>query len=216
MRMIPKALDAAISRDKDSGRVPVTVIASAGTVNSGAIDPLDEIADVCERHGVWLHVDGAYGAPAILTSEYSHELSPLARADSIALDPHKWLYIPVEAGLVLVRDASALRQTFSLVPPYLQTEGKPEGVGGLPWFSEYGFQQTRAFRALKVWMAIRFHGLTGYREAIEKDLTLARHLASLMRSDRDFELFEPQSLSIVCFRFSPQSWNGEDKRLELH
>lgn len=214
MRMIPKALDAAISRDKDSGRVPVAVIASAGTVNSGAIDPLDEIADVCERHGVWLHVDGAYGAPAILTSEYSHKLSPLARADSIALDPHKWLYIPVEAGLVLVRDASALRQTFSLVPPYLQTEGKPEGVGGLPWFSEYGFQQTRAFRALKVWMAIRFHGLTGYREAIEKDLTLARHLASLMRSDRDFELFEPQSLSIVCFRFSPPEMNGDDKRLD--
>jgi aromatic-L-amino-acid/L-tryptophan decarboxylase len=103
-------------------------------------------------------------------------------------------YIPVEAGLVLVREGSVLRQTFSLVPPYLQTEGKPEGVGGLPWFSEYGFQQTRAFRALKVWMALRFHGLTGYRAAIEKDLMLAGHLASLLRRDGDVEVFEPQSL----------------------
>jgi aromatic-L-amino-acid/L-tryptophan decarboxylase len=214
MRMVPSALDAAISRDKQSGRVPVAVIASAGTVNSGAIDPLNKIADVCERHGVWLHVDGAYGAPAVLTSKYSHELSRLARADSIALDPHKWLYIPVEAGLVLVREGSTLRQTFSLVPPYLQTEGKPEGVGGLPWFSEYGFQQTRAFRALKVWMALSFHGLAGYRAAIEKDLMLAEHLASLLRSDGDFELFEPQSLSIVCFRFSPPELNGDAERLD--
>jgi aromatic-L-amino-acid/L-tryptophan decarboxylase len=214
MRMIPGALDDAISRDKQSGRVPVAVIASAGTVNSGAIDPLGEIADVCERQGVWLHVDGAYGAPAVLTSEYSHELSSLARADSIALDPHKWLYIPVEAGLVLVRDGSTLRQTFSLIPPYLQTEGKPEGVGGLPWFSEYGFQQTRSFRALKVWMAISFHGLAGYRAAIEKDLVLARHLTSLLRNDGNFELFERQSLSIVCFRFSPPRLTGDAQRLD--
>ena len=214
MRMIPSALDAVISRDKQSGRQPVAVIASAGTVNSGAIDPLNEVADVCESHGVWLHVDGAYGAPAVLTSEYNHELSALARADSIALDPHKWLYIPVEAGLVLVRDGSTLRQAFSLVPPYLQTEGKPEGVGGLPWFSEYGFQQTRGFRALKVWMALCFHGLTGYRAAIEKDLMLARHLASLLRRDGDFELFEPQSLSIVCFRFSPPELTGDARRLD--
>jgi len=214
MRMVPSALDAAISRDEQSGRVPIAVIASAGTVNSGTIDPLDEIANVCEQHRVWLHVDGAYGAPAVLTSEYSDELSSLARADSIALDPHKWLYIPVEAGLVLVRAGSILRQAFSLVPPYLQTEGKPEGVGGLPWFSEFGFQQTRAFRALKVWMALRFHGLEGYRAAIEKDLMLAVHLASLLRSGDDFELFEPQSLSIVCFRFSPPALTGDARRLD--
>jgi aromatic-L-amino-acid decarboxylase len=159
-------------------------------------------------------VDGAYGAPAVLTSEYSHELSALARVDSIALDPHKWLYIPVEAGLVLVREGSTLRKTFSLVPPYLQTEGKPEGVGGLTWSSEYGFQQTRAFRALKVWMALCFHGLAGYRTSIEKDLMLARHLVSLLKSDGGFELFEPQSLSIVCFRFSPQRLAADAQRLD--
>jgi aromatic-L-amino-acid/L-tryptophan decarboxylase len=181
------------------------VIASAGTVNTGAIDPLDEIADICARHGVWLHVDGAYGAPAILAAKYKELLSALARADSLALDPHKWLYVPVEAGLVLVRDAEVMRAAFSLVPPYLRTDGKMEGVGGPPWFSEYGFAQTRGFRALKVWMALRYHGIDGYKAAIENDLRLAEHLAALLRDDADFEIFEPQSLSIVCFRYAPIS-----------
>ena len=203
LRMEPSALDAAIRRDQEEGRVPVAVIANAGTVNTGAIDPLNEIADVCARHGVWLHVDGAYGMPAVLTAKYRDPLSAAARADSLALDPHKWLYVPVEAGLVLVRDASALRAAFSLVPPYLRTDGKPEGVGGPPWFSEYGFQQTRSFRALKVWMALRYHGIDGYRTAIEKDIRLAGHLAALLQDDGDFEILEPQSLSIVCFRFAP-------------
>ena len=103
-------------------------MASAGTVNTDAIDPLDEIADVCARHGVWLHVDGAYGAPAILSRKYRASLAGLARADSVALDPHKWLYVPVEAGLLLVRDAAALRGAFSLIPPYLRTDGSPTGL----------------------------------------------------------------------------------------
>ncbi len=200
-RMVPSALDAALTADRRAGRRPLAVIASAGTVNCGAIDPLDEIADICKQHGVWFHVDGAYGAPALLSTKYAKALSGLSRADSIALDPHKWLSIPVEAGFVLVRDGSVLRQTFSLVPPYLQTEGKPEGVSGLPWFSEYGFQQTRGFRALKVWMALRYHGIAGYRAAIDKDIALAEHLASLLRDNRVFQLLEPQSLSIVCFRY---------------
>jgi aromatic-L-amino-acid decarboxylase len=211
MRMIPSALDRAITADRRDGRMPIAVIASAGTVNGGAIDPLAEIADVCERHDVWFHVDGAYGAPAILNSKYADALSAIARADSVALDPHKWLYIPVEAGLVLVREGSVLRQTFSLIPPYLQTEGEPEGVGGLPWFSEYGFQQTRAFRALKVWMALRHHGLAGYRVSIEKDLALAEYLTSLLKSRDDFEVFEPQSLSIVCFRYLPPGVSGDEQ-----
>jgi aromatic-L-amino-acid decarboxylase len=214
MRMSPAALDAAIAADRRAGRLPVAVIASAGTVNSGAIDSLDEIADVCEQHDVWFHVDGAYGAPAILTAQYAGALSAVTRADSIALDPHKWLYIPVEAGLVLVREGSILRQTFSLVPPYLQTEGRPEGVGGLPWFSEYGFQQTRAFRALKVWMALRYHGLSGYRAAIEKDIALAEYLASLLSRNDEFEIFAPQSLSIVCFRYAPLGMSGDEQVLD--
>jgi aromatic-L-amino-acid/L-tryptophan decarboxylase len=200
LRMIPSALDAAIRQDRQQGNTPVAVIASAGTVNTGAIDPLDEIADVCARQKVWLHVDGAYGAPAILAKAYTRQLSGLARADSIALDPHKWLCVPVEAGVVLVRDGRQMRATFSLVPPYLQTDGRTEGVGGVPWFSEYGFQQTRGFRALKVWMALRYHGLSGYRSSIERDIHLAERLASTLRSSGEFEVFEPRSLSIVCFR----------------
>jgi aromatic-L-amino-acid decarboxylase len=148
-------------------------------------------------------VDGAYGAPAILTGQYAKQLCALARADSLALDPHKWLYVPVEAGLVLVREARHMRAAFSLVPPYLQTDGKTEGVGGLPWFSEYGFQQTRGFRALKIWMALRYHGLSGYRSSIERDIWLAGRLANLLRSSEDIEILEPQSLSIVCFRYAP-------------
>ena len=203
LRMIPSALDAAIREDRQHGNIPIAVIASAGAVNTGAIDPLDEIADVCAQRKVWLHVDGAYGAPAILTKQYAKQLSGLARADSLALDPHKWLYVPVEAGVVLVRNARHMRATFSLVPPYLQTDGKTEGVGGLPWFSEYGLQQTRGFRALKVWMALRYHGLSGYRSSIERDIRLAGRLANSLRRSEEFEIFEPQNLSIVCFRYAP-------------
>jgi aromatic-L-amino-acid/L-tryptophan decarboxylase len=203
LRMIPSALADAIGEDRQNGNIPIAVIATAGTVNTGAIDPLDEIADVCAQHNVWLHVDGAYGAPAILDPQYAKRLSGLSRADSVALDPHKWLHVSVEAGLVLVRDAGQMRATFSLVPPYLQTDGKAEGVGGLPWFSEYGFQQTRGFRALKVWMALRYQGLSGYRSSIARDIQLAERLASSLRKSGDFEVFEPRSLSIVCFRYAP-------------
>jgi aromatic-L-amino-acid decarboxylase len=203
LRMVPSSLDSAIREDRERGNIPVAVVACSGTVNTGAIDPLGEIADVCAEHKVWLHLDGAYGAPAILTRQYKKQLSALARADSLALDPHKWLSVPVEAGAVLVRNAQHMRATFSLVPPYLQTDGKPEGVGGLPWFSEYGFQQTRGFHALKVWMALRYHGLSGYRVSIEHDIRLARHLVKLLRGRKDMEIFEPQSLSVVCFRCVP-------------
>jgi glutamate/tyrosine decarboxylase-like PLP-dependent enzyme len=181
----------------------MAVIASAGTVNTGAIDPISEVANVCQRHGVWLHVDGAYGGSAILSHRYQDELRSLARCDSLALDPHKWLYVPVDAGFVLIRDGDAMRSAFSLVPPYLRTDGSRAGVGGPPWFSEYGFEQTRSFRALKVWMALKHHGLSGYRSAIEHDLSLADRLAARVGRSPDLELFAPRSLSIVCFRYAP-------------
>jgi len=200
LQMVPAALDVAIETDVAHGHMPIAVVANAGTVNTGAIDPLDEIADICAKHGTWLHVDAAYGGPAILSRSYAKNLAGLSRADSVALDPHKWLYIPVEAGLVLIRDAEVMRATFSLVPPYLRTDGEIDGIGGPPWFSEYGFQQTRGFRALKVWMALRYHGIAGYRASIERDIALADTLAASLRAAPDFELFEPRSLSIVCFR----------------
>ncbi|HEY7356672.1 MAG TPA: aminotransferase class V-fold PLP-dependent enzyme [Ktedonobacterales bacterium] len=214
-RMQVAALEAAIQADLAAGHRPMAVVASAGTVNTGAIDPLEEIAGVCRRCGLWLHVDGAYGAIALLTDEYKAALAPLALADSLALDPHKWLSIPVEAGLVLVRDGQAMRDTFSLVPEYLRLEGDARGVNGLPWFSEYGFQQTRGFRALKVWMSLKYYGLAGYARAIEHDIQLARYLASRVAASPDLELAAPQSLSIVCFRCAPAHLRGDNERLNV-
>jgi aromatic-L-amino-acid/L-tryptophan decarboxylase len=203
LRMMPRALDSMLAEDLAAGALPMAVVASAGTVNTGAIDPLDAVADICARHRVWLHVDGAYGAPAVITDEYRAALAPLARADSVGIDAHKWMYVPVDAGVVLVRDARAMRDAFSLVPPYLRIDGDSQGVQGPPWFSEYGMEQTRPFRALKLWMALRYFGVSGYRRMFEHDIALARQLARCVRESDDFELWEPTGLSIVCFRAAP-------------
>src|SRR5262249_31134230 len=131
----------------------------------------------------------------------------------LALDPHKWMYVPVEAGLALVRDGSAMRDAFSLVPAYIRTDGNSAGVLGLPWFSEYGFQQTRGFRALKIWMALKFHGVDGYTASIERDLALADHLAEKIRQSGNLQLVADPSLSIVCFRFAPMSLRNDQEKL---
>jgi glutamate/tyrosine decarboxylase-like PLP-dependent enzyme len=212
-RMQVPALEETISSDVADGYRPMAVVASAGTTNMGAIDPLEDIAQVCRRNGLWLHIDGAYGAPALLTEQYRAALAPVALADSLAVDPHKWLSIPYEAGLVLVRDGQLLRETFSLVPEYLRTDGDVSGVNGPPWFSEYGFEQTRGFRALKVWMALKQHGVAGYTRAIDHDLHLAHYLASQISASPDLELVAPQSLSVVCFRYAPQLLRAQKERL---
>jgi glutamate/tyrosine decarboxylase-like PLP-dependent enzyme len=214
LRMRPESLDALIRADLAAGHAPMAVVASAGTVNTGAIDPLEDIAEICRQRDVWLHVDGAYGAPAVLTAAYRDRLRALARCDSVALDPHKWLYVPVEAGLVLIRHADAMRASFSLVPPYLRTMGGSTGVGGPPWFSEYGFQQTRGFRALKVWMALKHQGLSGYREAINHDLMMAGRLAEAVRKSPVLQLLQPQNLSIVCFRYAPPAMRHDAAALD--
>ncbi|MET7400825.1 pyridoxal-dependent decarboxylase [Dactylosporangium sp. NPDC005572] len=173
--------------------IPVAVMATAGTVNTGAVDDLAAVADVCAAHRVWLHVDASYGGPAVLLLDrFADARAGLARADSVSLDPHKWLYAPVDAGLVLLRDPSVTREAFSLVPPYLRAEGDP-------WFSEYGFEQTRPFRALKVWALLKHLGVAGYRALIEHDLAVAAHLAAAVQLDPDLELLA-HGLSVVCFR----------------
>jgi aromatic-L-amino-acid/L-tryptophan decarboxylase len=194
--LLDRELEAAGQRPEH----PIAVVASAGTTSTGAIDPLDEIADVCARHNVWLHVDGAYGAPAILSDRYRAELAGLARADSIAIDPHKWLYVPVDAGALLVRDPGRLRDTFSLIPPYLRVEHDPDGVSDAPWVSECGPEQTRPFRALRVWAALKSTGRDGYRRLIEHDLGLADTLAAQVRAHPSLEL-DAAGLSVVCFRY---------------
>lgn len=213
-RMDPAALEALIEADRAADARPIAVVASAGSASTGVIDPLATIAAVCRRQGLWFHVDGAYGAPAILTERYREELAPLALADSVALDPHKWLYVPVEAGLVLVRDVAAMRATFSLVPSYLPVGDAPSGATGLPWFSEFGPQQTRGFRALKVWMALKHHSLAGYAAAIARDIALAGRLAARVEAAPDLELLLPPNLSIVCFRYAPPHVRAASARLD--
>jgi aromatic-L-amino-acid decarboxylase len=200
LRMEPAALDAMLADDLAAGHVPVAVVANAGTVNTGVIDPLAAVADICARRGVWMHVDGAYGAPAMLLADTRDALAPLARADSVAVDAHKWLYVPVDAGVVLMRDPAMMRNAFSLVPPYLRTDGDRHCVHGPPWFSEFGMEQTRPFRALKIWMTLRYFGVEGYRTLLAHDVAMARRLAQRVRETPGLELWEPQGLSIVCFR----------------
>jgi glutamate/tyrosine decarboxylase-like PLP-dependent enzyme len=204
LRIRADALRHAILEDRARGIQPMAVVATAGTASTGAVDPLSSIADICAEQRVWLHVDGAYGAPAVLSGQYRDELRPLERADSVALDPHKWLGVPVEAGAILVRNESDMRATFRLVPPYLQASGSEDPVHGPPWFSEIGFQQTRGFRALKVWMSLKHFGLRGYARMIERQLELAGLLAEEIRRSTSLQIVGTPSLSIVCFRYLPQ------------
>ena len=199
-RMDPAALDVRLRSDRRAGLTPMAVVATVGSVGTGAIDPVGAIADVCAGHGVWLHLDGAYGGPPVLLLDQFAELrQAVARADSLALDPHKWLYVPVDAGLLLVADGQATRDTFSLVPPYLRTDGDENGITGPPWFSEYGLEQTRPFRALKVWASLKYFGLAGYRALIEHDLEMAAELAGRVGAADGLELLAA-GLSICCFR----------------
>ena len=212
-RMDVSRLPAAIAADRAAGLRPFCVAASAGTVGTGAIDPLDAIADVCAAEGLWLHVDGAYGALGAARADLRPRYTGLARADSVALDPHKWLGVPIECGAVLVRDGRLLRETFSLVPAYLRTE-PDRGFGGLPWFSEYGVQQTRGFRALKLWMTLQHLGRAGVSELVGRHAALAERLAGLVDAAPDLERLAPVELSIVCFRYAPVRLRGADERLD--
>ncbi len=213
LRMDVRALRKAIAQDRAAGKRPFCVAASAGTVNSGAIDPLAEIAEVCSGERLWLHVDGAYGAFGAAVPSLAPLYEGMARADSLALDPHKWLSVPIECGCALIRDGALLRDAFSLVPPYLRTE-EGKGFGGLPWFSEYGPQQTRGFRALKLWMTIRSMGRRGIAARVERHVALARRLASKIDGAADLERLAQGPLSIVCFRYAPAALAGQEERLD--
>jgi len=206
----PAGLARMLARGRDLGDVPVAMVTSAGTVNTGAIDPIGPVSEICAEYGAWLHVDAAYGGPAVLLlDEFARTREALGLADSIAIDPHKWLYVPVDAGLVLLRDPAAAREAFSLVPAYLRTGD--DSPGG-PWFSEYGFDQTRPFRALKVWMTLQHLGLAGYAELISHDLRTAEYLRACVAAAADLELLAG-GLSVACFRFRPAvrpgtGWTG--------
>lgn len=208
-----QALQAALEADRAAGKHPFCVVASAGTVNTGTIDPLVSLADLCEQERLWLHIDGAYGAVGKIVPQVALLFEGIERAQSVALDPHKWLSVPVECGCALVSDAQLLRDTFSLVPPYLQMEEEQDATT-LPWFSEFGPQQTRGFRALKVWMVLQTAGRQGLIRRLQNHLALAQDLEALIDAAPDFERLAPVTLSIVCFRYLPPYAPGDEEEIE--
>ena len=203
-----KALEAAISADRQTGLQPICVIGSAGTINTGAVDDLKALASLCESEELWFHVDGAIGAVAVLAENVKEQLAGIEKADSIALDLHKWMHIPFEAGCVLVRHDEAHRKTFSLTPEYLEHNTRGLAAGRL-WFSDYGLQLSRQFRALKVWMSIKEHGLDRFGRMMARNVEQAHYLGQLIEKEQDMELQAPIGLNIVCFRFNPGRLDDE-------
>jgi aromatic-L-amino-acid/L-tryptophan decarboxylase len=207
-RLDADVLRAAIAADRADGAVPALLVGSAGTVNTGTIDPLSELADVAAAEGIWFHVDGAYGAFGVLDPALAARYSGMERADSLALDPHKWLGVPVDAGCALVRSGEELRDAFSLIPPYLRQQD-PDPVGT---FAEYGFEQTRPFRALKTWATVAGLGREGIAAHVARCNELARELASMVEGEAELELALAPQTSIVAFRARPA--NCPPERLE--
>jgi glutamate/tyrosine decarboxylase-like PLP-dependent enzyme len=194
-------LVAKITADLEAGYVPFCVVANAGTVNTGAVDPLAEIRQVADRFKLWMHVDGSYGAFAVLAKSAKKLFGGMERADSIALDPHKWLYLPVDVGCVIYRDPEISRAAFAHEAEYTRIIGQEADEAFAFW--DYGPELSRRFRALKVWMLLKGVGLDSLGEAIESNLACARHLESLVRASDDFEMVAPVELSIFCFRHVP-------------
>ncbi len=208
------ALRQAISEDRKDGFHPCCVIGNAGTVNTGATDDLEELADICQGEDLWFHVDGAFGALAALAPDLRPLLRGMERADSLAFDLHKWMFVPYGAGCVLVRDAGLHHQTFSSPADYL-THAERGVAAGPAWFSEYGPELSREFRALKVWMSIKEHGLEKYGRLVRQNVEQARYLAELVTGHPDLELLAPVPLNIVCFRYTQRSL-GDDQLNELN
>lgn len=202
------ALKGAIAADRAAGYRLICVIGSAGTVNTGAIDDLNALADLCRDQDLWFHVDGAIGAVAVLAENVKPLLAGIERADSIALDLHKWMHIPFEAGCAIVRSEKAHRNTFSLTPEYLAHETRGLAAGHL-WFTEYGLQLSRQFRALKVWMSIKEHGLDRFGRMIARNVEQAHYFGGLVENDPTLELMAPIGMDIVCFRFNPGDMDDE-------
>ena len=201
-------LKQAIAADRAAGYHPICIIGSAGTVNTGAIDDLNALADICDEEDLWFHVDGAIGAVAVLAENVRPQLVGIERADSIALDLHKWMHIPFEAGCAIVRSDRAHRNAFSLTPEYLAHETRGLAAGHI-WFSDYGLQLSRQFRALKVWMSVKEHGLDRFGRMIARNVEQAQYFGQLVKNEPTMELLAPIGLDIVCFRFNPGGLDTE-------
>lgn len=200
-----------IAKDRLKGKKPFCIIASAGTTNTGTVDPLDDLADICEKENLWFHIDGAYGGAAILSKKGSRVLRGIERADSLTVDPHKWFFQPYEIGCLLVKDASWLSNTFSEKPEYLRDiEGNESEIN----FYDYGIQLTRRFRALKFYMSIKTYGLETFKEAISYNIDLAEKTEDILRKSKNWEIVSPATLAIINFRYNPLDLNLSDEKLD--
>ena len=214
-RMDPQALASAIEEDKRAGFLPFCVVATVGTTSSSSIDPIPEIVPICEQHAMWLHVDAAYAGSAAVVPELRHVLSGCERADSLAVNPHKWLFTPFDLSVLYCRHLDLLRRAFSLVPEYLRTPEQDRVRSG----SDYGVQLGRRFRALKLWMIIRYFGHEGLAARIREHCRLANRFASWINDSNDWELMAPSPLALVCFRACPNlesvSPEARESRLDV-
>lgn len=192
------ALEAAIAEDRANGLQPACVIGTAGTTNTGAVDDLEAIADLCEHEGLWFHVDGCIGGVLRLAPDHAHLVAGLERAGSVAIDPHKWLHAPFEAGAVLIKDPDAHFATFEMHGPYLQMQER--GMIAGKFLADYGLELSRGFRALKIWLAFKQHGAVKFGRLIAQDIGHARYLAEQVEANTRLELIAPVDLNIVCFR----------------
>jgi glutamate/tyrosine decarboxylase-like PLP-dependent enzyme len=202
-----------IDKDVRDGLRPCCVVASAGTVNTGVVDPLEDVALIAEEFDLWFHVDGAYGAPGVLDARKKHLFRGLQLADSVSLDPHKWLYVPVDAGCLLFRDPNPVKATFSTEDAdYIKVHGHSDAEAFAYW--DYGVELSRRFRALKVWLTLSYYGVRRIAEAVTNDISLAAYLGELVFAAEDFQLLAPVELSICCFRYMPAGWKTSDPRLD--
>lgn len=200
-----------IAKDRLEGLIPFCFIASAGTTNTGTIDPLNEIADICEKENLWMHVDGAYGGAAILSNKGKQLLKGIERADSLTVDPHKWFYQPYEIGCLLIKDHNWLSSTFSEKPEYLRDiEGNESEIN----FYDHGIQLTRRFRALKFYMSIKTFGLKSFKKAIQYNIDLAEQTEEILRNSIYWEITSPATLAIINFRYNPIGQNLSEKELD--
>jgi glutamate/tyrosine decarboxylase-like PLP-dependent enzyme len=200
-------LERCVEKDLTAGYVPACVVATAGSVNTGAFDPLEELAGFAERHELWLHVDGAYGGFAALAPSAAHFFQGIGEADSVALDPHKWLFLPVSCGCVLYRDADAARRTFGHDADYTRPVGLEAEEAFAFW--NFGPELSRRFRALNVWLLIKYAGVRALAEAVEHNMACARYFEEMVRASTDFQMLAPVTLSIFCFRYAPKGFTGD-------
>jgi glutamate/tyrosine decarboxylase-like PLP-dependent enzyme len=211
-RMDVAGLRRALDEDRARGDVPFCVVGHVGSINVGAIDPLDEIADVCQEQGLWFHADGACGAVGAMLPELRARYRGMERADSVSLDPHKWLYVPYECGLLLVREAEKLHRAFSMSASYLKGTLPTEYTGHD--FFEYGPQMSRGFRALKLWMTLKHYGVEGYRKLLGQNVRCAHHAHRWVEAHPDFQVLHEPTLYIYSFRYAPRRYRSEEETEE--